>query len=76
MTNPDIRADYLAGAYAEERAKLAAVTAYIRERIERIDDTSPAEAAYHETAEQVQEILDANQDSLEAALEQPYTISD
>ena len=61
-----------APAYQEESEKLADVVRHIEEQRLSLDGQMPAKAAHQETADAIQEILQANADSLYSALDQPY----
>ncbi len=59
-------------AFQEEAAKLADVIQYIEEQRVSLEGQMPATAAHQESADGIQAILQANADSLYAALDQPY----
>ena len=58
--------------FAEEAAKLADVVEHIEAERLRLEGQMPATAALQEAADAIQEILQANADSLYSALDQPY----
>ena len=68
-TTPD---KSLGQVFEEEELKLYDVVRYIKENHAKIQESMPAKAAYQGAANQIQRILEEQQDSLDAALQQPY----
>lgn len=69
LTNPG---DGLNPAFEEEQIKLDDVVRYIEENKASVQKEMPARAAHQETANEMQRVLKERQDSLDAALLQPY----
>ncbi len=72
MLQPEDDRRYLKLAYREESEKLADVIRHIEEKRLSLEGQMPAKAAHQEAANKIQEVLQANADSLYSALDQPY----